>query len=203
MTKQQDFNDRIDSKLIALDENTGKKFLEIDTHFQKLFSDVSSIERIVDDHSEEFQDYLKLIDVRKAEIRNDIKNEITTSVNESCDRREQKIENSSQSLRSDDDRLYIRTADFDVRMITLEQSLDGVPLDVVDCTDNIDAITKQANSLQPGLSSLLLSSTTDNSPVTVVPHLPTPGILSCPVSGISGATPVFSAITCTEFTKFF
>ena len=192
MTQQQDFNDRTETKLIALDENTGKKFLEIDTHIQKLSSDVSSVEKIVDDHSEKFQYYLKLIDVHKAEIRNDIKNEITTSVNESCDCLEQKIENSSQSLRSDVDRLYNRTADFDVRMTTLEQSLDGVPLDVVGCKDKIDAITKQVNSLQPGLSSPLLSSTTDCSPVTVVPHLRTPGILPCPVSGISGETPVSS-----------
>ena len=199
MTQQQDFNDRTENKLIALDDNTGKNFLEIDIHIQKLSSDVSSIIKIVDDHSKKFQDYLKLIDVRKAEIRNDIKNEITTSVNESCDRLEQKIENSSQSLRSDVDRLYIRTADFDVRMATLEQSLDGVPLDAVGCKDKIDAITKQVNSLQPGLSSPLLSSTTDllasttdHSPVTVAPHLRTPGILPGPVSGISGATPVSS-----------
>ena len=75
------------------------------------------------------------------------KNEITTSVNASCDRLEQKIENSSQSLRSDVDRHFIRTADFDVRVTTLEQSLDGVPLDVVGCKDKIDAITKQFNSL--------------------------------------------------------
>ena len=193
MTQQQHFNDRTETKLIALDENTGKKFLEIDTHIQKLSNDVSSVEKIVDDHSVKFQDYLKLIDVRKAEIRNDIKNEITTSVNESCDRLEQKIESSSQSLRSDVERLYVRTADFDVRMNNLEQSLDGVPLDVVGCKDQINAITKQVNSLQPGLSSPLLSSTTDRSPMTVAPHLRTPGILPCPVSGISGETPVSSA----------
>ena len=189
MTQQQNFNDRTETKLIALDENTGKKFLEIDTHIQKLSNDVSSLEKIVDDHSVKFQDYLKLIDVRKAEIRNDIENEITTSVNESCDRLEQKIESSSQSLRSDVDRLYIRTAAFDVRMNTVEQSLDGVPLDVVGCKDKIDAITKQVNTLQPGLSSPLLSSTADRSPVTVASHLRTPGILPCPVSGISGETP--------------
>ena len=68
MTQQHDFNERTETKLIALDENTGKKFLEIDTHIQKLSSDVSSIEKIVDDHSEKFQDYFKLLDVRKAEI---------------------------------------------------------------------------------------------------------------------------------------
>ena len=193
MTQQQNFNERTETKLIALDENTGKKFLEIDTHIQKLSNDVSSVEKIVDDHSVKFQDYLKLIDVRKAEIRNDIKNEITTSVNESCDRLEQKIESSSQSLRSDVERLYVRTADFDVRMNNLEQSLDGVPLDIVGCKDQINAITKQVNSLQPGLSSPLLSSTTDRSPMTVAPHLRTPGVLPCPVSGISGETPVSSA----------
>ena len=79
-------------------------------------------------------------------------------------------------------------ANFDVRMITLEQSLDGVPLDVVGCKDKIDAITEQVNSLQPGLSSPLLSSTTDRSPMTVATHLRTPGILHCPVSGIPGET---------------
>ena len=76
-------------------------------------------------------------------------------------------------------------------MTTLEQSLDGVPLDVVGCKDKIDAITKQVNSLQPGLSSPFLSSTTDRSPVTVATHLRTPGILHCPVAGISGETPAF------------
>ena len=98
----------------------------------------------------------------------------------------------SQSLRSDVDWLYIRTADFDVRMTTLEQSLDGVPLDVVGCKNKIDAITEQVNSLQPGLSSPLLSSTTERSPVTLGTHLRTPGSLHCPVSGISGETPASS-----------
>ena len=193
MTQQKNFNDRTEIKLIAMDENTGKKFLEIDTHIQKLSNDVSSVEKIVDDHSVKFQDYLKLIDVRKAEIRNDIKNEITTSVNESCNRLEQKIESSSQSLRSDVERLYTRTADFDVRMNHLEESLDGVPLDIVSFKDQINAITKQVNSLQPGLSSPLLSSTTDRSPATVAPHLRTPGVLPSPVSRVSGETPVSSA----------
>ena len=164
MTRQQNFNDRTETKLIALDENTGKKFLEIDTHIKKI-SNVSSVEKILDDHSEKFQDYSDLsMSVRQ--IRHDINNEITTSVNESCNCLEQKIENLSQSLRSDVDWLYIKTADVDVRKNTLEQSLDGVPLDVVGCKEKIDAITKQVNSLQPGLSSPLLSSTADRSPVT-------------------------------------
>ena len=46
MTQQHDFNERTETKLIALDENTGKKFLEIDIHIQKLPSDVSSIEKL-------------------------------------------------------------------------------------------------------------------------------------------------------------
>ena len=54
MTQQQNFNDRTETKRIALDEITGKKFLEIDTHIQKLSSDISSVEKIVDDHSEKF-----------------------------------------------------------------------------------------------------------------------------------------------------
>ena len=83
-------------------------------------------------------------------------------------------------------------ADFDVRMSTLEQSLDWVPLDIVACKDKIDAITKQVNSLQARLSSPLLSSTADRSPVTVAPPLRTPGILPCPVSGISGEMPASS-----------
>ena len=43
------------------------------------------------------------------------KNDIKTSVNESCDRLNQKIEDLSQSLRWDVYQLYTRT-DFDVRM---------------------------------------------------------------------------------------
>ena len=45
MTQQHDLNVRTETKLIALDENTDKKFLEIDTYIQKLSSDVSSKEK--------------------------------------------------------------------------------------------------------------------------------------------------------------
>ena len=58
MTQQHDSNEKTETKLVALDENTGKKFLEIDTHIQELYCDVSSITKIVDDHSEKFQSYL-------------------------------------------------------------------------------------------------------------------------------------------------
>ena len=48
ITQQHDFNERIDAKLVALDENTERKFLEIDTHIQKTSSAVNSIEKVVD-----------------------------------------------------------------------------------------------------------------------------------------------------------
>ena len=81
------------------------------------------------------------MDVRKAEI-NEMQNDITTSVSGSCDRLNQKTEDSSQSLMWSVDRLYNRIADFDVRLTTLEQSLDGIPLDLVGRRDKMGAFTK-------------------------------------------------------------
>ena len=65
---------------------------------------MTTIEKAVNSTAEKFQDHLKMVDVRKAEISD----EISKSVSESSEHLDQKIDISSQSLRSEMQKLSDR-----------------------------------------------------------------------------------------------
>ena len=96
------------------------------------------------------------------------------------------IEDSSQPLRSDVDRLYTRIAGFDVRMTTLEQSLDGASL--VQLVVRIELMLLLSTLTHCSLGHLVLCCLLQ----LIALLLRTPGILPCPVPGILSETPASS-----------
>ena len=111
-------------------------------------TNIRSIGDTVQSNSRQIQDITKLIDVRKAEIRS----ELTESFNQSRDRLDQKVDSYCYSLRSDVDRLTSDSVIISERLLTIEQSLDGIPLIVANNRDKIDAVSKQVQASQPGYS---------------------------------------------------
>ena len=85
-------------------DDTDKKFLDVDKYFQDYDQHITTIEKAVNSTAEKFQDHLKMVDVRKAEISD----EISKSVSESSEHLDQKIDISSQSLRSEMQKLSDR-----------------------------------------------------------------------------------------------
>ena len=71
--------------------------MDIDKYFQDNDQHITTIEKAVNSTAEKFQDHFKMVDVRKAEISD----EINKSVSETSEHLDQKIDISSQSLRSE------------------------------------------------------------------------------------------------------
>ena len=167
ITDQTKFNDITDKKISDLTEATAKRFLDIDTNVRQVKTNIRSMDETIQSNTREIQDITKLIDVRKAEIRN----ELTESFNQSRDRLDQKVDSYCYSLKSDVDRLTDDSASISQRLFIVEQSLDGIPLNVKTNSDKIDAVCKQVQASQPGYVSDYLMPTSqlpDTSPKTPV-----------------------------------
>ena len=176
ITDQTKFNDLTDKKISDLTESTAKRFLDIYTNVRQVQTNIRSIGDTVQSNSRESQDITKLIDVHKAEIQS----ELTESFNQSRDRLDQKVDSYCYSLRSDVDRLTSDSVAISECLFTVEQSLDGIPLIVVNNRDKIDAVSKQVQASQPGYASDLLMPTSDLPDTS----LKTPVILKRPQPGV-------------------
>ena len=82
---------------IKLQNDPHKKTLDMDRHVQESTPDKITIEKPIDINVDKIQDYLKMVDVRKAEIGN----EFTKFLTESSGHLDQKVEDLPQSLRSE------------------------------------------------------------------------------------------------------
>ena len=85
-------------------DDTDKNFLDIDKYFQDNDPHITTIENAVNSTAEKFQDHLKMVDVRKAEVSDGI----NKSVSETFEHLNQKIDISSQSLWSEMQKLSDR-----------------------------------------------------------------------------------------------
>ena len=177
VTDQTKFNDTTDKKISDLTESTAKRFLDIDTNVRQVQTNIQSIGDTVQSNSREIQDITKLIDVREAEIRS----ELTESFNQSRDRLDQKVDSHCYSLKSDVDRLTNDSATISERLFIVEQSLDGIPLNVKNVSDKIDAVCKQVQASQPRYVSDLLMPTSELPDTS----LKTPVILKRSQPGVS------------------
>ena len=82
---------------IKLQNDPHKKTLDMDKHIQESTPDKITIEKPIDINVDKIQDYLKMVDVRKAEIGS----EFTKFLTKSSGHLDQKIEDLPQSLRSE------------------------------------------------------------------------------------------------------
>ena len=82
---------------IKLQNDPHKKTLDMDKHVQESTPDKITIEKPIDINIDKIQDYLKMVDVRKAEIGS----QFTKFLTKSSGHLDQKIEDLPQSLRSE------------------------------------------------------------------------------------------------------
>ena len=82
---------------IKLQNDPHKKTLDLDKHIQESTPDKITIEKPIDINVDKIQDYLKMVDVRKAEIGSEFNKFLTKS----SGHLDQKIEDLPQSLRSE------------------------------------------------------------------------------------------------------
>ena len=118
---------------IKLQNDPHKKTLDMDKHVQESTPDKITIEKPIDINVDKIQDYLKMVDVRKAEIGS----EFTKFLTESSGHLDQKIEDLPQSLRSEVADLVQKHSNCVDNCLYVDSSLDELITPSLGLHDNV------------------------------------------------------------------
>ena len=118
---------------IKLQNDPHKKTLDMDKHVQESTPDKITIEKPIDINVVKIQDYLKMVDVRKAEIGS----EFTKFLTESSGHLDQKIEDLPQSLRSEVADLVQKHSNCVDNCLYVDSSLDELITPSLGLHDNV------------------------------------------------------------------